>query len=46
MIKSKKLFKNQANTEIDILVELRDLDAKDENHIGDPLLLLNHMQAF
>jgi dual specificity tyrosine-phosphorylation-regulated kinase 1 len=41
MIKSKKLFKNQANTEIDILVELRDADSKDDNHI---VRLLNHFE--
>jgi dual specificity tyrosine-phosphorylation-regulated kinase 1 len=41
MIKSKKLFKNQAITEIDILMQLRDQDPEDQHHI---IRMLNHFE--
>ena len=34
MIKSKRPFRNQANTEIDILIALRDSDEMNRHHIG------------
>lgn len=53
LIKNKKPFKNQANTEIDILMELRSLDATDEHHFvrlldhfehrGHPCLVFEHL---
>jgi len=53
MIKNKTPFKNQANTEIDILLELKSLDSIDEHHFvrlldhfehrGHPCLIFEHL---
>jgi serine/threonine protein kinase len=41
IIKNKKAFKKQANTELDILLELRSLDPSDKKHI---VRLINHFE--